>query len=144
MGEHDGEGHHLGCLVGSIAEPAQVSADLDDRLAIWGHGEMHYSHDALVSSADVLQSSVVQTSRDFWALLLNRNKHVAGLVVEALLRRVITNLLDRLAHDLLVVDLGFGSDFAKHLSWSAHKLEIRGVVELTMIMPVLAAVSHAT
>lgn len=38
-------------------------------------------------------------------LLLNGNQNVAGLVVETLLRRVVADVLDSVADDLLVIEL---------------------------------------
>ena len=91
VGELDGEREVLGGLVGSVAE-----------------------HDTLVTSAELLESLlVVQTLGDIRALLLNGAKHVASLVVEALVGRVVTNVLDGIADDLLVVDLGLGGDLTE-------------------------------
>jgi hypothetical protein len=46
-------------------------------------------------------------------LLLNGDKDVAGLVVEALIRAVVANVLDGAADDLLVVDVCLGGDFSE-------------------------------
>lgn len=90
VGEDNGEGHELLSLVGSITE-----------------------HDTLVTSTEELEGTVVETLSDIGGLLLNGNEDVAGLVVEALGRVVVADLLDGVADDLLVVDLGLGGDFTK-------------------------------
>ena len=88
--EHDGQGHELLGFVRRIAK-----------------------HDALVTSTVILERSVVKTLGNVGRLLLDGDEDVAGLVVEALLRRVVTNLLDRVTDDLLVIDVGLGSDLAE-------------------------------
>jgi hypothetical protein len=71
-------------------------------------------HDALVTGTKILESLiVVQTLGDIRRLLLDGDENVAGLVVEALVGRVVSNVLDRTADDLLVVETGLGGDFAK-------------------------------
>ena len=90
MGEHDREGHALRRLIGRVSK-----------------------HDALVSRTVVLERAVVEALRDVWALLLDGDEDVARLVVEALLRRVIPDLLDGVADDLLVVEPRLGGDLAK-------------------------------
>ena len=72
-------------------------------------------HDTLVTSSNLLQRSVVQTLSDFRALLLDGDENVAGLVVESFVRGVVSNLLDCLPDNGLVVDQGFGGDFTEHL-----------------------------
>ena len=74
-----------------------------------------HPHDTLVAGPDILQSSMIQTSRNLRTLLLDSHQDIAGLVIEPLLRRVIPNLLDGLSDDLLVIDLGFRCDLPKHL-----------------------------
>lgn len=93
VGEHNGHGHHLGSLVRGIAE-----------------------HDTLVTSTNVLnvERLLDQTLRDIGRLLLDGNKDVAGLVVEALVRVVIADLLDSITDDLLVVQVGLGGDLTEH------------------------------
>lgn len=88
--EHEGQGHQLGRLVGSVAE-----------------------HDTLVTGSVVLERAMVKTLGDIGRLLLDGDEHVAGLVVETLLRRVVADLLDRVTDDLLVVDLSLGRDLTK-------------------------------
>jgi hypothetical protein len=91
VGKLDGEGKVLGGLVGGIAE-----------------------HDTLVTSTKLLESLlVVKTLGNVGALLLNGNEDVASLVVEALLGRVVANVLDGVTDDLLVVDLCLGGDLAE-------------------------------
>ena len=53
-----------------------------------------------------------QLSAVFWGVCCRT--HLAGLVVEALLRGVEADLLDGLANDGLVVDLGVGGDLTEH------------------------------
>ena len=91
VGKEEGKGKQLGGLVGGIAE-----------------------HDALVAGAQLLESLlVVQALGDVGRLLLNGDEHVARLVVEALVGRVVADVLDGAADDLLVVELGLGCDLAK-------------------------------
>lgn len=91
VGKLDGEGKVLGSLVGSVAE-----------------------HDALVTSAELLESLlVVQTLGNIRALLLNGAQNVASLIVETLVGGVVANVLDGIADDLLVVDLGLGGDLTE-------------------------------
>ena len=90
VGKHDSEGHELLGLVGGITE-----------------------HDTLVTGTNALEGTVVETLSNIRGLLLNSDKNVAGLVVEALGGVVITNLLNGLTDDLLVVDLGLGGNFTK-------------------------------
>jgi hypothetical protein len=91
VGKKDGEGKHFGGLVGGIAE-----------------------HDALITGTQVLESLVVvETLSDIGRLLLNGDQDVAGLVVEALVRVVVTNVLDGATDNGLVVETGFCGDLAK-------------------------------
>ena len=91
VSEQKSQGQQLGGLIGSITE-----------------------HDALVTGTELLKSLiVVQTLSDIGGLLLNGDEDVAGLVVEALVRAVITNVLDGIADDLLVVDVGLGGDLTE-------------------------------
>lgn len=71
------------------------------------------SHDTLVTGTVVLESTVVETLGNVGRLLLNGNEDVAGLVVEALVGVVVTDLLDGLTDNLLVVDAGVGGDLAE-------------------------------
>ena len=91
VGEHEGQGHQLGGLIGGVSE-----------------------HDTLVTGSVVLKGTVVETLGDIGGLLLDGNEDVAGLVVETLLGRVVTDLLDSVTDDLLVVDLSLGGDFTEN------------------------------
>lgn len=91
VGKHDGEGHQLLGLVCRVSE-----------------------HDTLVTGTVILERAVVETLGDIGRLLLDRDENVAGLVVEALGRVVVANLLNGLADNLLVVDLGLGGDFTEN------------------------------
>lgn len=90
VGEHDGKGHHFGGFVGSVTE-----------------------HDTLVTSTDLLEGTVVKTLSNVGRLLLNGNQDVTGLVVETLVGRVVTDLLDGVSDNLLVVDLSPGGDLTE-------------------------------
>ena len=57
---------------------------------------------------------MVQSRRNIGGLLLDGNQDIASFVIEALLRVIITNLLDGVTDDLLEVDPGFGGDLAEH------------------------------
>ncbi len=91
VGQQQCHGEQLGRLVGGIAE-----------------------HDALVTSTELLKGLlVVQTLGNVGRLLLDGDEQVAGLVVEALGRVIVANVLDGVADDLLVVEAGLGRDLAK-------------------------------
>ena len=90
VGEDDGEGHVLLSLVGGIAE-----------------------HDTLITSTMVLEVTVVKALGNIGGLLLDGDENVASLVVKALGGVVVANLLDGLADDLLVVELGLGGDLTE-------------------------------
>lgn len=69
----------------------------------------------LIASANLLQRAVnVNALGNVGRLLLNGDQHVAGVVIKALLRAVIANLLDGAANDRLVVKDGLARDFAEH------------------------------
>ena len=57
----------------------------------------------------------METLSDVGRLLLNGNEDVAGLVVEALVGRVVPDLLDGVTDDGLEVDVGTGGDFTEDL-----------------------------
>ena len=67
----------------------------------------------------VLDRSVVKTLGDIGGLLLNGNKDVTGLVVETLVRVVVTDLLDGVSDDGLVVETGVGGDLTEDLGLGA-------------------------
>lgn len=92
VGEGESEGEELGGLVSGITE-----------------------HDSLVTSTETLESLlVVQTLGDIGRLLLNSNEQVQGLVVETLGGIIVTDVLDGVTDDLLVVNLGLGGDFTEN------------------------------
>lgn len=91
VGEHDGQGHVFLGLVSGITE-----------------------HDALVTSTVVLKGPMVQALSNVGGLLLDGYKDVTGFVVETFGRIIISDLLDGLSDNLLVVKLGLGGDFAEH------------------------------
>jgi hypothetical protein len=72
-------------------------------------------HDTLVTSTNILnvEGLLDETLSNIRGLLLDGNKDVTGLVVETLGRIIITNLLDGVTNDLLVVKLSLGGDFTK-------------------------------
>ena len=76
---------------------------------------MRVNYTYLVTSTNVLEASagLHQSLGNVRALLLDSNKHVAGLVVKALAAIVIPNLLDLLADNLLEVQLSRRGDFTK-------------------------------
>ena len=91
VSEEESKGEELRGLVGGIAE-----------------------HDTLVTSTEVLEAVVkVETLSDIRGLLLNGDEQVEGLVVEALGGVVVTDVLDGIADDLLVVELGLGGDLTE-------------------------------
>jgi hypothetical protein len=91
VGEEKSEREELGGLVGGITE-----------------------HDTLVTSTELLESLiVVETLSDIRGLLLNGDEKVAGLVVKALVRVIVADVLDGITDGLLVVNLGAGGDLAK-------------------------------
>lgn len=61
----------------------------------------------------VLEITVVETLSNIGRLLLNSDENVAGLVVESLLGRVVSDTLDGVTDDLLVVNVGLGGDLTE-------------------------------
>ena len=90
MSKHDSERHIFGRLVCGIAE-----------------------HDALITGTVVLEGAVVEPLCDIGGLLLDRDENVARLVIKALGRVVVPDVLDRVADHFLVVELRFRADLAK-------------------------------
>lgn len=91
VSELDREGQKLGSLVAGITE-----------------------HNTLVTGAELLQSLVVvKTLCDIGRLLLNGDQDVTSLIVEALGRIIVSNVLNRVANDFLVVEMGLGSNLAE-------------------------------
>lgn len=70
-------------------------------------------HDTLVTGTVVLQVTVVQTLGDIGRLLLDSDQDVTGLVVETLLRVIVTDLLDGVSDNGLEVNSGLGGDFTE-------------------------------
>lgn len=71
-------------------------------------------HDTLVASTEILEALlVVETLSNVGALLFNGNENVASLVVKALGGIIVSNVLDGVTDDLLVVQASLGGDFAK-------------------------------
>lgn len=72
-------------------------------------------HDTLVTGTQFFQGLFqMQTLGDVGRLLFDGDQHVTGLVVEPLFGVVVTNVLDGVTDDLLVVQLGLGGDFTEH------------------------------
>ena len=91
VGEEDSQGEELRGLISGIAE-----------------------HDTLVTGTELLKSLlVVETLSDIGGLLLNGNQDVASLVVETLLGRIVTDVLDSVTDDLLVVQTSVGGNLTK-------------------------------
>lgn len=91
VGEEESEGEELGGLVGGITE-----------------------HDTLITSTEVLEAVIqVKTLSDIGGLLLDGDEEVQSLVVEALGGVIVADVLDGLADNLLVVELGLGGDLAE-------------------------------
>jgi hypothetical protein len=84
------------------------------------------SHDTLITGTGVFEVSVVETLGDFSRLLLNGNKDVTGLVVETLVRVVVTDLLDGISDNRLVIDRTLEGDLTEDLLVSYSLLEIGG------------------
>ena len=91
VGEEEGQGEKLGGLIGGIAE-----------------------HDTLVTGTEVLEAVVeVKALRDIGRLLLDGDEKVESLVVEALGGIIVADVLDGVADNLLVVELGLGADLTE-------------------------------
>ncbi|KAH3660058.1 hypothetical protein OGAPHI_007263 [Ogataea philodendri] len=91
VGQQDGQWQLLIGLVGGVTE-----------------------HDTLVTGTQLLQCLLVmQTLGNVWRLLLDSNKNITCFVVETLARVVVSNVLDSVSDDLLVVQSGLGGDFTK-------------------------------
>ena len=90
MRERNRKRHILRCLIGGIAK-----------------------HDALVTCAMILERAMVKALGNVGRLLFNGNEDVASLVVKALIRVVVADVLDGISDNFLVVELGLGRDLAK-------------------------------
>lgn len=92
VGKLEGEWEELWGLVGGITE-----------------------HDTLVTGTELLKSLVVvKTLGNIWGLLLNGNQDVASLVVESLGGVVVSDVLDGITDNLLVVELGLGGNLTEN------------------------------
>jgi len=91
--QDQGQGHELGGLIGSVTE-----------------------HDTLITSSDVLNVEALldETLVNIGRLLLNGDKNVAGLVVETLGGVIVSNVLDGVADNLLVIQSGLGGDLTEN------------------------------
>lgn len=71
-------------------------------------------HETLITGAHILVGlAQVNTLRDVWRLLLDGNKNIAALVVEALVAVVVANVPDGFTDDLLVVEDSRGGDLSQ-------------------------------
>ena len=71
-------------------------------------------HETLITGAHILVAlAQVNTLRDVWRLLLDGNKNIAALVVEALVAVVVANVPDGFTDDLLVVEDSRGGDLSQ-------------------------------
>jgi hypothetical protein len=85
------------------------------REQFWGLIGSISKHDTLVTSTELLKRFlIVETLSDIGGLLLNGNENVAGLVVKTLGGVIITNVLDGVSDDLLVIKVCLCGDFAEH------------------------------
>jgi hypothetical protein len=124
MGEEEGQWEEFWGLIGGISE-----------------------HDTLVTSSKLLKRLLVmKTLGDIWGLLLDSDQDIAGLVVEALSGVIITDILDGVTDDLLVVEAGLGGDFTENHDHTYYHAVSTGDREKrgSKCLPVLVAVSHAT
>mmetsp|Transcript_10596 Transcript_10596/g.20081 ORF Transcript_10596/g.20081 Transcript_10596/m.20081 type:complete len:232 (-) Transcript_10596:150-845(-) len=72
-------------------------------------------HVALVACANIFVSLVnVDTLCNVWGLLLDGDNDTAIAIINALLRRVVTNFFESISRYLFVVDFGFSCDFTKN------------------------------
>ena len=84
------------------------------REQLWGLIGSISEHDTLVTSTHLLEGLlVVQTLCDIWGLFLDSDQDVASLVIETLCRVVISDVLDGVSDDLLVVEAGLGGDLTE-------------------------------
>ncbi|GMT05538.1 hypothetical protein PENTCL1PPCAC_27712, partial [Pristionchus entomophagus] len=117
----DGDGEGLGHADGvrHLDEAAEADACLHQRL---GHptGTVRRRSIHLISSSNIfLVLSDVDTASDLGRLLLECNKHIARLVVEALAGIVESDLLDGVYDETLVVDDSLARDFSRQENHSS-------------------------
>jgi hypothetical protein len=82
----------------------------------------------LVTGAVVLERAVVEALGNVGRLLLDGDEDVAGLVVKALVRVVVSDALDRVADDALVVDVSLGRDLAKDHDLKSGVVGVSGLI----------------
>ena len=99
--QRDGQRHELGRLVARIAEHHALIARTDREVG--------------VGRALLALERVVNAQRDIRGLLVDCGQHRAGVAVKAVLRAVIADLADGVAHDLGNVHIAGGRDLAHDL-----------------------------
>merc|ERR1740133_786444 len=125
---------HLGLAIGPQPPQRSILADIGQLLAqtcgnedCQGHADLSLirsvtKHNALVSCTHIhLVLANMDTTCNVRTLLVDPDQDLAGLVAQtlavdtgqALVKRVIANALDRLTHNLVIVELGRGGDLAK-------------------------------
>ena len=105
---------HLG--LGVWSEPGKVGSPGDSQSLIefvgendgkrgqfQGFGSGVSKHETLITSTEVLKGTLIETLSNIGRSLLNGDEDVAGLVVKTLLGVVVSNVLDGVSDDLLVV-----------------------------------------
>ena len=105
---------HLG--LGVWSEPGKVGSPGDSQSLVEfvgendgkrhqfrGFGSGVSKHETLITSTEVLEGTLIETLSDIRRLLLNGDEDVAGLVVKTLLGVVVSDVLDGVSDDLLVV-----------------------------------------
>ena len=91
VGEQQGKREELRGFVGGISE-----------------------HDTLITGTKIFEALVeLETLRNIGRLLLNGDSKMEGLVVKTLGRVIVADILDNIADNLLVVELGLGGDLTK-------------------------------
>lgn len=73
------------------------------------------NHESLIASPQILDTLIsLQRLVDIRRLHVDRHDNSAILVVHSLLDVIVTDFLDSLSHELLIVDLGFAGDFSEN------------------------------
>ena len=115
----------LGLSVGTDPLAGSVLTDLGELGSKAGGqvvGERHESlgliggvskHDTLVTGSNVLDIDGIDRLGNIGGLLLDGDNDVARLVVESLGRIIVSNVLDGITNDLLVVDRSGGGDLSE-------------------------------
>jgi hypothetical protein len=101
-----------------LADLSELSTQRGGELVSQGHEGLSLisgiaEHDALVTGTNLLELGGIDGLGNVGGLLLNGNNDVASAVVKTLGDIVVSNVLQGLADDLLVVDGGRGGDLAK-------------------------------